>query len=395
MARVAFEHAGKVYEDGTRALADFNLEIADGEFMVLVGPSGCGKTTALRMVAGLEAISEGAIGIGDKVVNALEPRKRDLAMVFQNYALYPHMSVYRNIGFGLKLRKTPPSEIRRRVEEIARVLGIVELLDKKPRQLSGGQRQRVAMGRAIIRDPQAFLMDEPLSNLDAKLRVQMRAEIARIQREVNATTIYVTHDQVEAMTMGDRVAVMNAGHLQQVDTPQVLYDQPVNEFVAGFIGSPSINLVESQLVRSNGNLQVNLGEHKLTVDDRLARNRSSLGDYVGKEIILGIRPEDFEDASIEEAPPERRITVTADLTEPLGSEVLVHFGTEATAVVPSAAAADVGEDADIRLGEGDDVTTRLVARVSPKSRIAVGKQVELAVDTSRLYFFDPETRAAI
>jgi multiple sugar transport system ATP-binding protein len=223
----------------------------------------------------------------------------------------------------------------------------------------------------------------------------MRAEIHQLQRRLGVTTIYVTHDQVEAMTMGDRVAVMNAGHLQQVDTPQVLYDQPVNEFVAGFIGSPSINLVESQLARSNGNLQVNLGEHKLTVDDQLARNRSGLGDYVGKEIILGIRPEDFEDASIEEAPPDRRITVTAHLTEPLGSEVLVHFGTEATAVVPSAAAADAGEDADIRLGEGDEVTTRLVARVSPKSRIALGQQVELAVDTSRLYFFDPQTRKTI
>ena len=263
MARVAFEHAGKVYEDGTRALADFNLEIADGEFMVLVGPSGCGKTTALRMVAGLEAISEGAIRIGDKVVNALEPRKRDLAMVFQNYALYPHMSVYRNIGFGLKLRKTPPSEIRRRVEEIARVLGIVELLDKKPRQLSGGQRQRVAMGRAIIRDPQAFLMDEPLSNLDAKLRVQMRAEIARIQREVNATTIYVTHDQVEAMTMGDRVAVLRKGVLQQVATPQQLYGSPTNLFVASFIGSPAMNLVQARLERQDGGLVCRLGDQAL------------------------------------------------------------------------------------------------------------------------------------
>jgi multiple sugar transport system ATP-binding protein len=252
------------------------------------------------------------------------------------------------------------------------------------------------MGRAIVREPQAFLMDEPLSNLDAKLRVQMRAEIHQLQRRLGVTTIYVTHDQVEAMTMGDRVAVMNAGHLLQVDTPQVLYDQPVNEFVAGFIGSPSINLVESKLTQSNGNLEVTLGEHKLTVDEQAARNRSGLADYVGKEVILGIRPEDFEDTSIEpDAPSDRRIKVKTDLTEPLGSEVLVHFSTEATAVVSSAAAADAGEDADVRLGEDEDVSTRLVARVSPKSRIAVGQEVELGVDTTRLYFFDPETREAI
>jgi multiple sugar transport system ATP-binding protein len=395
MAEIAYDSVSKVYDDGTQAVHDLDLDIGDGELMVLVGPSGCGKTTALRMLAGLEEISDGEIRIGDRIVNDLTPKDRDIAMVFQSYALYPHMSVYDNLAFGLKLRKLPKKEVDERVRRAAKVLQIEEFLKRKPRALSGGQRQRVAMGRAIVREPQAYLMDEPLSNLDAKLRVQMRAEIHQLQRRLGVTTIYVTHDQVEAMTMGDRVAVMNAGHLQQVDTPQVLYDHPVNEFVAGFIGSPSINLVESQLVRSNGNLQVNLGEHKLTVDDQLARNRSGLGDYVGKEIILGIRPEDFEDASIEEAPPERRITVTADLTEPLGSEVLVHFGTEATAVVPSAAAADVGEDADIRLGEEDEVTTRLVARVSPKSRIAVGREIELAVDTSRLYFFDPETRASI
>ncbi len=252
------------------------------------------------------------------------------------------------------------------------------------------------MGRAIVREPQAFLMDEPLSNLDAKLRVQMRAEIHQLQRRLGVTTIYVTHDQVEAMTMGDRVAVMNAGHLQQVDTPQVLYDQPVNEFVAGFIGSPAINLVEGELERSNGQLQVSLGEHRLTIDDTLVRNRSGLADHVGRTLILGIRPEDFEDASLQpDTPPERRVKVTAELTEPLGSEVLVHFTTEATGVVSSAAAADAGEDAEVRLGEDRDASTRLVARVSPRSRIAVGQQVELAVDTTRLYFFDPETREAI
>ena len=396
MAEIAYDSVDKVYPDGTQAVHDLDLEIADGELMVLVGPSGCGKTTALRMLAGLEEISDGEIRIGDVIVNDLTPRDRDIAMVFQSYALYPHMTVEDNLAFGLKLRKLPKQQIKERVQQAARILKIEEFLKRKPRALSGGQRQRVAMGRAIVRQPQAFLMDEPLSNLDAKLRVQMRAEIHQLQRRLGVTTIYVTHDQVEAMTMGDRVAVMNAGHLQQVDTPQVLYDHPVNEFVAGFIGSPSINLVESQLARSNGNLQVTLGEHRVTVDDQLARNRSGLGDYIDKKIILGIRPEDFEDAAIEpDAPADRRIKVTADLTEPLGSEVLVHFGTEATAVVPSAAAADVGEDADIRLGEEDEVTTRLIARVSPKSRIALGQQVELAVDTTRLYFFDPETREAV
>ena len=396
MAEIAYENVSKIYPDGTQAVHDLDLEIADGELMVLVGPSGCGKTTALRMLAGLEEISEGEIRIGDQIVNDLTPRDRDIAMVFQSYALYPHMTVANNLAFGLKLRKLPKKEVQERVRRAAKTLQIEEFLKRKPRALSGGQRQRVAMGRAIVREPQAFLMDEPLSNLDAKLRVQMRAEIHQLQRRLGVTTMYVTHDQVEAMTMGDRVAVMNAGHLQQVDTPQVLYDQPVNEFVAGFIGSPSINLVESELTRSNGHLEVSLGEHKLPVDDQIARNRSGLADYAGKKVILGIRPEDFEDTKVEpDAPPDRRIRVKADLTEPLGSEVLVHFGTEATGVVPSAAAADVGEDADVRLGEDEDVSTRLVARVSPKSRIALGQEIELAVDTTRLYFFDPESRETI
>jgi multiple sugar transport system ATP-binding protein len=396
MAEIAYEHVSKIYPDGTQAVHDLELEIEDGELMVLVGPSGCGKTTALRMLAGLEEITEGEIRIGDRIVNDLTPRDRDIAMVFQSYALYPHMTVADNLAFGLKLRKLPKKEINERVQRAAKTLQIEEFLKRKPRALSGGQRQRVAMGRAIVREPQAFLMDEPLSNLDAKLRVQTRAEIHQLQRRLRVTTIYVTHDQVEAMTMGDRVAVMNAGHLQQVDSPQVLYDQPVNEFVAGFIGSPSINLVESELASSNGHLEVSLGEHRLAVDDQFARNRSGLADYVGRKVILGIRPEDFEDTSVEpDAPADRRIRVTADLTEPLGSEILVHFGTEATGVVSSAAAADVGEDADVRLGEEDDVSTRLIARVSPKSRVALGQEVELAVDTSRLYFFDPETRGTI
>ena len=393
MAEIAYEHVAKIYPDGTQAVHDLELEIQDGELMVLVGPSGCGKTTALRMLAGLEEISGGEIRIGDRVVNDLTPKDRDIAMVFQSYALYPHMTVYDNLAFGLKLHKVPKQEIKDRVRRAARILQIEDFLKRKPRALSGGQRQRVAMGRAIVREPQAFLMDEPLSNLDAKLRVQMRAEIHQLQRRLGVTTIYVTHDQVEAMTMGDRVAVMNAGNLQQVDTPQVLYDQPVNEFVAGFIGSPSINLVESELSQSNGRLEVTLGEHKLTVDDQLVRNRSGLTDYVGKKVILGIRPEDFEDTSIEsDAPPDRRIKVTADLTEPLGSEVLVHFGSKATGVVSSAASADAGEDADVRLGEEEgDTSTRLVARVSPKTRVALGSEIELAVDTTRLYFFDPDT----
>ena len=398
MAEIEYDKVAKVYPDGTQAVHDLDLEIQDGELMVLVGPSGCGKTTALRMLAGLEEITEGEIRIGDRVVNDLTPRDRDIAMVFQSYALYPHMTVYDNLAFGLKLHKVPKPEIKERVQRAAKILQIEDFLKRKPRALSGGQRQRVAMGRAIVREPQAFLMDEPLSNLDAKLRVQVRAEIHQLQRRLGVTTIYVTHDQVEAMTMGDRVGVMNAGHLQQVDTPQVLYDHPVHEFVAGFIGSPAINLVESELAQSNGRLEVIFGEHKLPVDEQVARNRSGLADYVGKKIILGIRPEDFEDASIEtDAPPDRRLKVTADLTEPLGSEVLVHFRTEATGVVSSAATADVGEDADVRLAQDEDTeaSTRLVARVSPKSRIAVGSEIELAVDTARLYFFDPETRAAI
>jgi multiple sugar transport system ATP-binding protein len=398
MAEIEYDSVAKVYPDGTRAVNDLNLEIEDGELMVLVGPSGCGKTTALRMLAGLEEISDGEIRIGDRIVNDLTPKDRDIAMVFQSYALYPHMTVEQNLAFGLKLRKLPKREVKERVQRAAKVLQIEEFLKRKPRALSGGQRQRVAMGRAIVREPQAYLMDEPLSNLDAKLRVQMRAEIHQLQRRLGVTTIYVTHDQVEAMTMGDRVAVMNAGHLLQVDAPQVLYDNPVNEFVAGFIGSPSINLVEAQLEQANGGLAVEFGGHRLTVDEQAVRNRSGLKDYVGRTVMLGIRPEDFEDASLEpDTPPDRRVQVTADLTEPLGSEVLVYFGTEATKVVSSAAAADAGEDAEVQLGgdEEGEPSTHLVARVSPRTRIAVGKEIELAVDTSRLYFFDRETRDTV
>jgi multiple sugar transport system ATP-binding protein len=366
--------------------------------MVLVGPSGCGKTTALRMLAGLEEISDGEIRIGDRVVNDLTPKDRDIAMVFQSYALYPHMTVEQNLAFGLKLRKMPKNEVSERVHRAAKVLQIEEFLKRKPRALSGGQRQRVAMGRAIVREPQAFLMDEPLSNLDAKLRVQMRAEIHQLQRRLGVTTIYVTHDQVEAMTMGDRVAVMNAGHLLQVDTPQVLYDKPVNEFVAGFIGSPSINLVEAELAQQNGNLTVKFGDYVLTVDDQLARNRSALGQYVGRTIMLGIRPEDFEDAGIEsDTPADRRVKVNPDLIEPLGSEMLVYFSSDAPAVVSSGVTADAGTDAEVTFGGDEDGASRsrLVARVDPRSRIATGRDIELAVDTSRLYFFDKETGEAV
>jgi multiple sugar transport system ATP-binding protein len=399
LATIEFDDVQKVYDDGTQAVFDLSLKIEDGELMVLVGPSGCGKTTALRMVAGLEEITDGDLRIGDRVVNDLTPKERNIAMVFQSYALYPHMTVEDNLAFSLKLHKMPKHEIQERVQHAARILQIEPYLKRKPKALSGGQRQRVAMGRAIVRQPQAFLMDEPLSNLDAKLRVQMRAEIHQLQRRLNVTSIYVTHDQVEAMTMGDRVSVMNAGRLLQVDTPQVLYDQPSNEFVAGFIGSPAINLVEAQLEQQNGNLTVSFGEYRLTVDDRAARNRSALKDYVGKTVILGIRPEDFEDASLEsDAPSDRRMKVEVDLTEPLGAEVLLYFGTTATGVVSSAAAADAGEDAGVHLGGGDGDggdKSRMCARVSPRTRVAIGQPAELVVDTSRLYFFDPETREAV
>jgi multiple sugar transport system ATP-binding protein len=398
LATIEFHKVSKVFDDGTQAVFDLDLAIADGELMVMVGPSGCGKTTALRMVAGLEEITDGELRIDDQVVNDLTPKERDIAMVFQNYALYPHMTVEQNLAFGLKLRKLPKEDITQRVKDAATALEIEEFLKRKPRALSGGQRQRVAMGRAIVREPHAFLMDEPLSNLDAKLRVQMRAEIHQLQRRLGVTTIYVTHDQVEAMTMGDRVAVMRNGRLQQVDTPQVLYDQPVNEFVAGFIGSPSINLVEAMLDGQNGGLAVTFGTHRLSIDDRVAKNRSGLADYIGRTLILGIRPEDLEDASLQpDTPADRRINTVAVLTEPLGAEVLVHFATSATGVV-SSASEEQAADAEVHFGSVDaeeEGKTRLVARVSPRTRIAERRPMELAVDTSRLYFFDPETRERI
>jgi multiple sugar transport system ATP-binding protein len=399
MAEIEFSGVSKVYDGGTQAVSDLDLKIEDGEMMVLVGPSGCGKTTALRMAAGLEKITGGELRIGDRIVNHVTPKERNIAMVFQNYALYPHMTVEQNLAFALKLHRLPKDEIKKRVRSAAKTLEIEQLLERKPKALSGGQRQRVAMGRAIVREPDVFLMDEPLSNLDAKLRVQMRAEIHQLQRRLATTTIYVTHDQVEAMTMGDRVSVMNAGRLLQVDTPQVLYEHPANEFVAGFIGSPAINLVEAHLEQTDGRYSVAFGEYRLTVDENLARNRSGLKDYVGKPIILGIRPEDFEDAGLESGvPTDRRMTVEVDLTEQLGADVLLYFDTTATNVVPSAAIAEAGDDdALVQFGGNDGglPRTRMCARVSPRSRIAIGYAAELAVDTSRLYFFDPETREAV
>jgi multiple sugar transport system ATP-binding protein len=395
VAQIVFDEVSKIYDDGTLAVDALDLTIDDGELMVLVGPSGCGKTTALRMLAGLEEISDGTISIGDLVVNDLSPKERDIAMVFQNYALYPHMTVEDNLAFGLKFRKLPKQEITDKVKEAASVLQIEEYLDKKPKALSGGQRQRVAMGRAIVRNPQAFLMDEPLSNLDAKLRVQMRGEIHDLQRRLGVTTVYVTHDQTEAMTLGDRVAVMQSGRLQQVATPQGLYERPVNEFVAGFIGSPSINMVEAELASSDGGLAVRFGEHRLRLDDALARSQRELAGYVGRTVLLGIRPEDFDDASLEPAPEDRRIATTCDYTEPLGAEVLVYFTVAATGVVAGVADADTDPALTAARAGGAVNGTRLVARVDPKTKITEGSKVELAVDTSRLYFFDPETRGAI
>jgi multiple sugar transport system ATP-binding protein len=397
MAAVTFDQVSKIYADGTRAVNRIDLGITDGEFMVLVGPSGCGKTTALRMLAGLEDISEGAVKIGERVVNHVPSRDRDIAMVFQSYALYPHLSVYENIAFGLRLKKLPKGEIDSRVQKAAKVLGLEELLKRKPRNLSGGQRQRVAMGRAIVREPAAFLMDEPLSNLDAKLRVQMRAEISRLQRDLGVTTIYVTHDQVEAMTMGDRVAVMRKGELQQVDEPQTLYDRPVNLFVGGFIGSPAMNMIDATVRRSNGSVAVDLGEQQLTLDPELVAARPALAGYDGRRVILGIRPEDLEDASlVKDSPPDRRLKGNVELREALGSELMVHFTLPGCHIAQSEEmrelARDVGDDPDGGL-ESDGAL--LVGRFGARAKVAEGGEVDVAVDTSTLHFFDPETGLGI
>jgi multiple sugar transport system ATP-binding protein len=397
VAEVTFDGVSKVYLDGTRAVDKIDLEIQDGEFMVLVGPSGCGKTTALRMVAGLEDISEGQVKIGDRVVNQLAPRDRDIAMVFQSYALYPHLTVYDNIAFSLRLRKTPKGEIDKRVRDAARILGLEEFLDRKPRALSGGQRQRVAMGRAIVRQPQAFLMDEPLSNLDAKLRVQMRAEISGIQRDLKVTTIYVTHDQVEAMTMGDRVAVIRKGELQQVASPQELYDRPVNLFVGGFIGSPAMNLVEATLEAANGGLAAKTGDQKITLGDEVLSLRPALKAYEGRQVVLGIRPEDLEDASLDtEAPKDRRVRGRVDLREALGAEIMVHFTIEAPPAVTDVRelARDVGEESVVD-AKAEATHTTVVGRFSPRTEVRQGDVIEVTVDTRSLHFFDPDTGMGI
>jgi multiple sugar transport system ATP-binding protein len=401
MAPVTFETVEKVYPDGTRAVAGLDLEIADGEFMVLVGPSGCGKTTALRMVAGLEEITAGTIRIGDRVVNGLEPRKRDVAMVFQNYALYPNMTVYENIAFGLRMRKVEKAKIRERVDQMARVLGLSDLLGRRPGQLSGGQRQRVAMGRAIVRDPSVFLMDEPLSNLDAKLRVQMRGEIARIQGELNATTIYVTHDQVEAMTMGSRVAVLRRGELLQVASPRDLYERPTNLFVASFIGSPSMNLVEARIDRRDGGLVCVVAGQTLPIPESILTVRPRLGDYVGRTVALGIRPEHLGDgAAVNGAVAEAaRLRGRVLATELLGSELLVHAQIDAPAVA-TAEVREVAADVDAAALRDleREATTRhatLVGRFDAQSTVARGNTVDMAVDTRALHFFDLETELAI
>ena len=398
MAAVDFEQVSKVYPDGTTAVSHFDLNVPDGQFMVLVGPSGCGKTTALRMLAGLEDISRGVIKIGERVVNYVPSRDRDIAMVFQSYALYPHLSVYENIAFGLRVKKVPKSEIDKRVKDAARILDLEPFLKRKPRALSGGQRQRVAMGRAIVRQPQAFLMDEPLSNLDAKLRVQMRAEISGLQKDLGVTTIYVTHDQVEAMTMGDRVAVMRKGELQQVAPPQELYDRPVNLFVGGFIGSPAMNMVEATLAQQNGSLVADLGTQTVGLGEETLAAHPALRGYAGKTLILGIWPEDLEDAALaSEATPHSRLRGQVKLREALGAEIMVHFTVDAKQAVTEHVlelAEDIDEAAVQNLEERPGEAT-MIGRFGARSRVREGDALDVAVDTRNLHFFDPETGSGI
>ena len=370
MSSVSLQHIYKIYAGGVTAVSDFNLDIEDKEFIVLVGPSGCGKSTTLRMVAGLEEISDGELYIGDKLVNDVAPKDRDIAMVFQNYALYPHMTVYDNMAFGLKLRKTPKDEIKRRVEEAARILDIAHLLNRKPKALSGGQRQRVALGRAIVREPKVFLMDEPLSNLDAKLRVQMRTEITKLHQRLQTTFIYVTHDQTEAMTMGSRIVIMKDGFIQQVDTPQNNYDYPANKFVAGFIGSPQMNFFDARLQKEDGKIVAVFGDNKIVVpQEKVAKLKDE--SYIGKEVTLGIRPENIDDAPEFVAEhQDATMKVHVEVTELMGSETYLYFSTS---------------------GKAENV----IARVDPRTKTRAGDDVVVAMDTSRLHFFDKDTEETI
>jgi multiple sugar transport system ATP-binding protein len=401
VASITFDSVGKVYPGGTRAIYDVNIHVDDGEFVVLVGPSGCGKSTLLRMVAGLEEVTEGDLKIGDRVVNDVTPKDRDIAMVFQNYALYPHMSVFDNMAFGLKLRKMPKDEIRRRVEEAAKVLEITEYLERKPKALSGGQRQRVAMGRAIVREPSAFLMDEPLSNLDAKLRVQMRSELGLLHARLGTTTLYVTHDQVEAMTMGDRVAVLRKisgeiSNLQQVDTPRVLYDQPANLFVAGFIGSPSMNFIYGTIEGDGDDVYARFPAGRVKIDRQRVAQMPGLANYKGKRVVVGVRPEAFE--VLQAVPSEvetsdKTYDIKVEITEQLGSEAYVHFETKSPPVITPELRElmeDQGTDVE-SLGE----VSKFTARVDPEHAPRNGEQVTLYIDTSKVHFFDCDSGDAI
>jgi multiple sugar transport system ATP-binding protein len=397
MAQIELSEVSKVYGGSVRAVNGLNLEIADGDFMVFVGPSGCGKTTALRMVAGLEDITEGEIRIGDRVVNDLPPKDRDIAMVFQNYALYPHMTVKQNLAFGLQLRKTPKEEQERRVQEAARMLALEPFLDRKPAALSGGQRQRVAMGRAIVRNPQAFLMDEPLSNLDAKLRVTMRGQLAALHDRLGVTTIYVTHDQIEAMTLGTKVAVLKDGELQQVDTPQNLFDHPRNLFVATFIGSPAMNLATAKLTRGDGGPAVAFAGYRIPIPQQVFTDRPGLERYLDREVIVGIRPSNFEDAAfVQDDRP--RIKAEVAVSEELGSEVNVIFTVHTPAVHHEVMIAKFDKaakdevEAEELVGAGESLWT---ARVNPKTQARAGRTIDLAVDTTSLHWFDPDTGQAI
>ena len=395
MAEIEFRALRKVFDGGAVAVEGLDLRVADGEFLVLVGPSGSGKTTVLRMTAGLEAATSGDVLIGGEIVNDVPPTDRNIAMVFQSYALYPHMTVYANMAFGLKLHRVKKDEIRPRVLSAAKMLGIDELLARKPSQLSGGQRQRVAMGRAIVREPDAFLMDEPLSNLDAKLRVEMRSYLATLHQQLRTTTLYVTHDQTEAMTMGDRVAVMRDGRLQQVDRPQALYARPVNLFVAGFIGSPAMNLLRAQLTRAGDGLSIELGGTTLTVPASVLALRPRLTEHIGSEVIVGIRPEDIEDAALLPSANGTSLDVRVTLAEALGAEVIAHFPLAARSAARSASlVAALGTETPLldAAAEGDTVLT---ARLGPRTNARSGEPLRISVDVERLHFFDPQGEEAI